>query len=313
MSNVTPMTASLAQVPDDGPTIVDALRQVGMLVRVTCTAPGTLKTDKRASEEADTAKKAKRGTASMKVRIMNGIDEDKEVRKLQREAIEVLDHRTTPWGQDSQRLLPNGSFMDFIKRFTAIKERIEELISTIEMNADTICAKANAAKGEFDVDDLKPDDLIGVYSISIEFQEIPAAHFPGMPPQAQEWLSEQYAKRAEVRYQDGLKLGFARLLKPMSDMVERLEAYEKAQAAGKGEKARGEGSFRDTLTENVKEAVESLSSFNLLNDPDLKEFTNSLILFQNVNAKDLRSDAQLRAGVKTKAQETIERLKNLMA
>jgi hypothetical protein len=311
-SNVHHMTSSLAEVIE-GPSVVDALRQVGMLVRVTCTAPGTMKTDRRASEEADEAKKAKQGTASVKVRILSGADEDdKKVRKLQREAIHSLDRRTTPWGMDSQRLLPNANFMEFIKDFTKTKEDIETIVARIEANAQSICDRANEALGDFDVERLQPQDLIGVYSISIEFQEIPAAEFPGMPKAAQEWLSKQYAQRAEVRYQDGLKSGLGRLLKPMSELVERIDAYDKAKAVGKDERNRGEGSFRDTLTENVREAVECLASFNLLNDPELKDFTNSLILFQNVTAKDLRKDAVLRTGVKTKAQETIERLKNLM-
>ena len=312
-SNVHQMTPLLAQVRDDGPSIVDALRQVGMLVRVTCTAPGELKTDRRASEEADEAKKAKRGTGTMKVRMFNGVEEHKKVKKLQKEAVKALDHRSTPWGQDSQRLLPNGNFMDFIKPFTAIKEEIEEIVKSIETNAEDVCRRANAAKGDYDVEDLTPEDVIGVYSIAIEFQEIPPANFPGMPKEAQEWLSEQYAKRAEARYQEGIKLGFARLLEPLTNMVEGIDKFDTAKAKGKEEKSRGEGAFRDTLTENVKKAVDCLASFNLLDDEDLKEFTNSLILFQNIDADKLRKDSQLRAGVKTKAQETIERLRGMMA
>jgi hypothetical protein len=289
--------------------VVDALRHVAMLVRVRTRAPGELRIDRRTTREVEQNKNAETGTVSTQVKRFKAAKEwDGAIRRHQKEAGLIVKHYSTPWGEDEARCLPNENFMDCARDFDKHAKEVERLTEEIESRADELAELCNRALGDLEVEPVTGNTFRNAYALEIEFHEIPQGSYKGMPKQVREWLQLKYRAQIEERFNEGLMLGLKRLAEPLQHLVERIDVFEKRDAKTKGNK----DTFKDSVTTNVKEVVEILSSFNLLKDPKIQDFINGLVVFRHVDAKMLRNDDQLRAGVRAKAQETIDRLSRMM-
>lgn len=289
------------------PSISDALREVAMIAKVSTTAFGLTRTDHSASAEIDAAKHAKKGTSSLKVNRLAGVDDlHNAIKVVQKQAQDNLAMNATPWG-GARHCLPNANFERWVGEHYRLQTKHEELKAELATKVDEIIADAVANLVEYKVEPPNREELLNAYSLTYKLEPIPAADFPNMPPAAEEWLKRQYEANLESTYHEATNAALARLIDPLSKLVEKIDLWDKRDDREKetGKKV----VLREATLGNVQEVLDVLGSFNLLNEPAFKAFEEQCVLFRNVSTEDIRGNDELRASVKTRAQEVIDGLR----
>ena len=301
------MTAQAIQTST--PSLTDALRETAMLAKVTCTALGLTRLDKRASRDMEAQRGAPEGSFRGNVNRLGNADAlHKLLRKVQDEAQENLNNLSTAWGTGGRRLLPNANFEKWVKKHYELDQEFKTYLAQLEEQVDAILAAAAEGVKNFDVKPPEREELLGSYSMSYALEPVPDATFPGVPDAAHDWLTRQYEANNASHYQEGLNAAFKRFLKPLGKLVERIDAYDNKD----NDERRAGGTFKNTLVTNIQDVLDAARSFNLAGDPVVDDFIKSMEIFGNIHADDLRKDENLRTSVKTKAQETIDRLSDML-
>lgn len=286
------------------PTIVDALREVACIAYVKTTALGLTRTDKRLSAEIDQAKGAKSGTTNAKAKRLALDDLHNALVASHKEAQENVKFNSTPMA-NGRHLLPNVNFERTIGKHYEIQQKHDGYLVDLEANADTILqASYDNLKG-YTVRPPSKEELLKAYSMQFKSEPIAPNEYPGHVPAAEAWLKRQYEANMEANYQEATNAALGRLIKPLGHLVERIDIYEKNQT---DEAKEGKSFFREAVLGNVQELLDVMGTFNLMHDPAFQAFVDQCELFRTVSTEDLKKNGDLRASVKTRAQQVIESL-----
>ena len=119
-----------------------------------------------------------------------------------------------------------------------------------------------------------------------------AAHFApvGLPPETVSEIRQDIVRSNTTALQNANATAWERVTDKITKLKEGLAAYK--PAVGKGGKS--EGTFRDSLVNNIKELVGMIPSINVANDPDLKVIGRRLLVLTAYSAQDLRDSDALR-------------------
>lgn len=298
------MTMPMSQAA--APSISEALREVAMLARVSCTALGATRCSQSISAEVDADKGAPKGTTKANMKRLAGADAlHREFVVLQKQAQDNLKLNCTPWG-GGRHLLPNVNFERWVGEHYRFNQEHEALVEKLKSQADDILRIAAHSLREVpDVDPPSREELLKAYSMSYALEPIPSGNFPNMPPAAEAWLKEQYEANVKATYHEATNAALARMIAPLSKLVERIDIYDK-----RDENAEKKTFFKDAILTNVQDMLDVLSTFNLMHDPQFQHFVDQLTLLKQVSPEDIKKNPELRTAVKTKAQTTIDSLKS---
>jgi hypothetical protein len=101
-----------------------------------------------------------------------------------------------------------------------------------------------------------------------------------------------------------------RIIETVGHMVDRLSAYKPAKP-GTGKRA--EGTFRDSLVDNVRKLVDLLPAFNLSGSKALDDLTARMRAELCTNdAETLRTDAKARDNTKKAAKAILKAAEDMM-
>lgn len=290
------------------PTFAEAIANVSMLARVATTAYWDRAIDKRASAEIDQDKHAVTGTARVTIKLLAGADTLHNQRyAIQKQAQNNLNELSTYWSHGGWRLLPNANFEKFIGEHYRLLGEDKKLATEMELQVEEICATARANLSNFNVEPPTPEKLLGSYTIKEIFQEVPTGRFHNAPAGAEEWLKSRFEENFKQQYEHGLMAKLAEVVKPLTVVFERLNKIDEPVKEGEREPK-----LRAVLVQNLVEVIDQLEASDLTRDPVIQGFINEMQLFRNVHPDDLQKNGLLRGVAKSKASETIERLKNTL-
>jgi hypothetical protein len=299
----------------------DALRNVAMVADVSTSALGLTRTDKSASRKANQDHAAKDGAGKVVVNRFAGADEKiKKIMDLQTAAQANLKRNSMLWGQTKRRLLPNANFQRWLTEHTAINDAFELAHKELLDDADAILAAAKANIGTFNVDLPTKDDMRDAFSLSYALEPIPDpkqfGHVMGgndLIEGMDAHLQHQFEENMRAAYTNAVQDTAERLAKPLENLAERMDAYDKRERdVANGKNPGKEGYFRDSIIENVKEISAVFGNLNVLGDSHLAGIAKKLDAFGKITPDLLRKRGDVRGAVAARAREVLKDLETIL-
>ena len=294
------------------PKMSELLASVATTATVQTKSIGLRRIDKKASIEADRAHNARTGAGKLSVSRLSGAeDRVKNINDKATEAQETLKSMTTAWGD--RRLLANTNLDEWLKQWTKIKKEYDTLVEQFKFDAPRLIQEAEFNKGDYAVQPPTMDEIEKGFDLRFKLEAIAKTddvHPTGLSAQMENALKRRLEAEVEAAYQLSQRDALQRVAEPLGRMVERLQAYsekEEAKLAGKAV-GRGEGSFRDTLTENVEKIATVFRSFNLAGDPIMDKLADQLDALTGIEAQDLRDNRKLREDTAARAKAILEEI-----
>jgi hypothetical protein len=210
-------------------------------------------------------------------------------------------HRThtLPWLDDGVRILPAVSYMEYAERMREYRQEFDKEVADFLKQYPTFQKEAKSRLGKlFNLADYPdPKKLAGMYQWQTTILPFPDAQdFRVQVPELDKIKKDVEARMNEV-YESAMHDLGERITDVVGRMVERLKGYKPGK-----EGKRAEGTFKDSLVDNVRELSELLPSLNLGGD---KKLTKIIARMQAELCKHdadlLRDDDKIRAKVATSA------------
>lgn len=288
------------------------LSEKAILASLTIGGWSARKYDERVTRETNQRNNAK-DDAGRYNKLLVAKEEIQKIQQIMGKARTASYELTMPWLDDGARILPSAMYDKYTK---ALRELRIEYETAVKKFADGYPQMVEDAKqrlnGMFNQDDYPPAGEMSMFN----YKTNPFGRFRFdvvlMPcPDAADFrvdLADEHADAIrddiESRMNEALQNAMAgpiqRVINVCGAMVDRLTAYRPAKP-GSGKRA--EGTFRDSLVDNIRELVEVLPAFNLSGDIVLANITDRLRneLCKN-SAETLRQDAKVREATKKAAK-----------
>jgi hypothetical protein len=132
-----------------------------------------------------------------------------------------------------------------------------------------------------------------------------------------EALEDQMRDRMRSALEQTQREAMERAVEVLSKMIERLRAYQPAPVDKKGKRKKGgrvEGTFRDSLVENVRDLIPVLRSFNFAEDRKFDKLCDQMHKqLCNHDAEQLRENDAARVHVADAAEKILADVEQFMA
>lgn len=229
----------------------------------------------------------------------------KEVRKEQAALRNYLNDITLPWSDGrGPRLIENSAVKGIRAQADTSKIAASAKWKTFMDNIESHKARDKQVLGTLYDESNYPtrEELKDKFSIEIVFSTVPD---PDTDVRAG-WDSQTKAEYKEQVVRDEKR----RSAKAMKVLAERCHGFVE-RVADRCEKYTGgrEGSFSNTLIDNVKDTIEMCKLFNINEDPEIDEWILEMSTsIATVTPKELREDDELRAEVGEAAKSLAKRI-----
>lgn len=313
LPNGVTMLSAAMPVAAPAPTSVPSISSSAMLVELSISQWTGIKKDKKASQDVEQQNGAQRGVFNGSKKLLGDCAELKAVHDFTAN-IRTGAHydMTMPWSNSGLRLLPTAKFFDYQKTMTALQAEwwvlVEAFLEAYEWEASEAQAKLGSlfARDEYPTS----EKLRTKFRFSINYIPMPEAGDwrVDMEREARDTLAAHYEKFYAEQTQRSVMATWAVAAEALSAMSDRLADPTE------GEKATKNGSkvFRDTLVENMLDAIDKLEAFNLTGDPTMRQMKLRLQhIMDGVTPDALREDRAFRLATKRAVDEAIKALPSL--
>lgn len=305
-------TNTLAPAGAPSTDLADVLRSTCIKIRVSSSALGMTRTDKRASERTVQDHNASEGAARVVVSRLPGADEHhRELARVQNGARMLVASRTMPYGaEDGWRLLPNVNAEKLLGELTAVRRDFDAAHARLIANADDILATARANMGSFDVPLPTRDELVDAYALDWTTETIPDdSGYTNLPPATAALLRQRQRRQLAAAVENATTDTLRRFVPPLEQFVAKMEAYnERAQRITAGGDGGRRGAFNDTVLDAIKGLFSMLGAFNIAGDERLAQLGARIAAFDRMTPDHLRNNAQIRAGATARARAVLNEL-----
>lgn len=230
---------------------------------------------------------------------------------------------TMPWYDDGSRVLPTVHYDEYTKTMRGFRVEYEAAVKKFADGYPQLIEDAKSRlKGMFNAADY-PDPMemsiyvwkknpFGRFMFDIKVFPCPdAADFRvNLAEEHAQDIKADLERRMKDALEHAMEEPLYRITEKVGAMVERLTAYKPAKA---GSGKRSEGTFRDSLVENIRELVALLPAFNLTDNKKLTELTARMAseLCQH-DAQVLRDDEAARNATKKAAKAILAEAEQLL-
>ena len=218
--------------------------------------------DKTAAAAVEVANTAKRGSTSVRKKLLPGCAEHEQVLTMFNSLRTWNYEQTLPWDDNGGRLLCSGNVLDYMEGFRKHKEDIEKALEAFYAVYPMEQAKAALSLGQLYNAKAYPDvaEIRRKFGINLHMMPLPNSddfrNFQGFSPEEVEGFITENESAVQGRLQSAMTDVFERLKAPVDAMVERLSIPI-------GENG---SVFRDSLIENLKDVVALLPKLNIAGD-----------------------------------------------
>lgn len=236
------------------------------------------------------------------------------IQKIVGEARALHVQMTQPWIDNGPRLLPAAIYLEYANKFRDLRNDFNRAVETFaKAYPDHVKKRKAQLNGMFRESDYpSPSEIRQRFSFGISIMPCPDAKDFRVD------IAEEHAAdiRAEIEERvrqaidDAMRDTKARILETVGHMASRLRAYK--PATKKGQKS--EGTFRDSLVENVRDLARLLQAFNLTDDVKLKNIAESIERdLCKTDADTLRDSQNAREKVAAAAEKILADVNSFMA
>lgn len=292
---------------------VPSISSSAMLVELSISQWGGKKEDKRASQAVEAQNGAEDGVFSGRKKLLGDCAELEAVHKFTANMRTGIHYTMTmPWSNSGLRLLPTAKYFDYTKTMTALEAEWWKLVETFLAAYDWEAARAQAKLGSLFARDEYPtvEKLREKFRFSVNYIPMPEAGDwrVDMQAEAREVLAAHYEKFYTEQTQRAVTATWTVAAEALTAMSDRLADPD---AGGKANK-NGSKVFRDSLVENMLDAIDKLEVFNLTGDPTMQTMQKRLRqLMDGVTPDALREDREYRLAVKREVDAAIAALPSL--
>ena len=230
---------------------------------------------------------------------------------------------TMPWLDEGARILPTALYDEYAKTLRAFRIEYEAAVRKFSQGYPQLVtdakARLNGMFNEADYPDVSEMSLFdrkknpwGRFRFEIVMLPCPdAADFrTDLADEHADDIRADIEARMQAAMQEAMSGPVQRVIIVVQAMVERLTAYKPAKP---GSGKRSEGTFKDSLVDNIRDLVELLPAFNIAGNKALDSITQRLRdeLCRN-DADVLRDDAKVRDATKKAAKAILADAEALM-
>jgi hypothetical protein len=298
------------------------LSEKAILASLTIGGWSARKYDEKVTAETNRRNNAKEDAGRYN-KLLIAKDSIGEINQIMGKARTASYHLTMPWLDDGARILPSALYDEYAKTMRAFRVEYE---AAVKKFAEGYPMMVEAAKerlnGMFNAEDYPDVEEMTMY----DYKKNPWGRFKFetilLPcPDASDFrvdLADEHANdiRADIEtrmnaaLQNAMTGPIQRVMSVVGAMVDRLTAYKPAKP---GSGKRSEGTFRDSLVDNIRDLVELLPSFNIAGDKALTDITVRMKAELCRNDADvLRDDPKVREATKKAAKAILADAEQMM-
>lgn len=289
----------------------DVVRNAAVLFELSATAPGKTRLDKQASVKSDQDHGAVEGASHNNIERLPGSAGryDAKLRKLQAAARILVYDRTSPWGNSSKRLLPNGKIMTLAGEIKSAITEFDNLKQEMIANIPTLLAEARKNIGKYQVAIPTEDELRTMYTLTQHIEPLPdPKSFSMLAPDLAEALTRQLEAMTIAATNQAKAHVLDEMLKVVEKAIERVSILD----AHNPNSATKTPPLHDSVMENIKSKLEMFSTFNLEDNPRWKEIDAFMQrTLMHVSSEDAKASKHVRKDILTNAAEAKKRLLEL--
>ena len=288
------------------------LAQKAVLASVFTSRWGAQRIDRDITEEVHAKHKASKDAGRYSKLLVERKDLA-PVRSVRMAARDFHFHMTLPWtDKKGQRLLPSANYMKYAAAMREFQQQFEAAADEFEKNFPDMVKRAKLRlNGMFNADDYPdPAEIRKEFSFKVEILPCPDASDFRVDVAA-EHLDEM-RQGVEQRMREVLENTTRDTADRITDVVGKMAERPKAYKPGTGDD-RAEGTFRDSLVENVRELAAVLPSFNLTGNAKLASITKKIETELCTTEPDiLRDNEAVRAKVAKAADKILTDVASFM-
>ena len=235
------------------------------------------------------------------------------ITKIIGETRNEFNRRTLPWIDTGARIMASEAHMAHQRWVGSQERKFWAAVDTFLAAYPGYVAQAPARlSGVFDASDY-PDvsELRTKFGWKMETLPVPTSNdFRAAMSEAQaEHIRLQIEETVLRNTNKAVSDVYRRVAEVTERMVDRLNAYKPAK--NKGQKT--EGTFRDSLVENVRDLIDVLPQLNITGDPALTAMMGRLRSLVQHDAETLRNDPIKRRDVAAEAQAIFDSISGYIA
>lgn len=267
-----------------------ALSQKALLVSVNIGQWTGRRVDKRATDTANIAHKAKENAGKYHKKLLPNAVELEAIGTIGSQVRKYFYEQTLPWMADGSRIIAGKNYLNFVSKMRAFKVEFENAVKDFETAYPRLKKEAIKTLGDLYDKDEYPDDIASKFNIEATY--LPLPDVGDFRTEITDAEKKQFI--AKMRDVEG---------DAMRDCWTRLHTVVKTAA---DKLAQPDAIFRDSLIENITEIVNLLPMLNITDDKDLEKQRRDIQkVIGNLDSSDLREDVLARAKA-SKALSDIE-------
>lgn len=288
------------------------IEERALLVRLGISTWSAKKTDKEVSREVTESKHAQadRGT------FRKGLISRSALKKIQKvESAARSTHRTLtlPWNDDGARIITTEGYQHYSKVMRDYRVAMQDAVDEFLEGYPDLIKQAKTDLGDlFNPEDYPPvEDIRRKFSFDVEPITIPVARdFRAKVSNAEaKAIAKDIERRTSARLDAAIKDVWQRIAEVTEKMFKKLEDYKPRVGLHQSE-----GTFKDTLVENIRSLAELMPSLNINDDAEIKK-VHAEILEQlcHYDAEDLREDEKARRRTAKSAKRIYDKVSKYLS
>ena len=278
------------------------IHESALLVELSIGVWTAKKTDKKVSNEVDTAKNTRTKAGNYNKSLLAGTASKLEQINKLASSVRVWHYgQTLPWSDNGARLLPMGLFLDYKLQLEAYKLEFETLVNAFLVEYPTLISGAALTLGDlFDREEYpEAGSIARKFAFTVGYLPVPAAgdfRVDVGTLHLQE-LQESLNAAGAARLEAAMKQAWDRLYDALQHLSTRLDI----PAEGK------KPVFRDSMVSNAVDLCNLLTSLNITGDNALEQRRQMLeAALVGIDAPLLRDVDSVRTELKSKVDNILD-------
>ena len=264
------------------------------------------KLDKRASQEVEYRNNTTPQMANVHKKLLGNCEELIAIQKHVGNTRSLHTLATLAWEDNGARLITTAAYFDYTKMMSGVEQTFWKLVENLIAVYDNAIQEAQQHLGDLfnEADYPSINELQRKFAWSLSIAPIPQSGDFRLDIQndAMEELKLQYEQNLEAKINGSMNNMWTRLHDALEHMSERIDYGDHEHKK----------IFRDTLLTKMTDVLDMLDTFNVTNDPKMREMKAQLEdTLSGVTTDALREDGHLRAQTKREIDEAIKQLPTL--
>lgn len=288
------------------------LEERALLVKLSISQWSARKTDNEVSREVMVSKNANNDRGTFR-KVLISREALKKIQKVTSAARASHNTLTLPWNDDGSRIITTEGYQHYSKVMRDYRTAMQNAVDEFLEGYDELVTQAKTDLGKlFNKEDYPGvEDVKRKFAFDVEPTSIPVSRdFRAKVSNAEaKAIAKDIEARTKARLDNAVKDVWQRVQELTERMFTKLNDYQPRVGLHGAE-----GTFRDSLVENIRDLAKIMPSLNINNDPEMTKIHNELVAHLcTLDAEDLRQDDKARRQTAKKAKSIYDKVSKYLA